>query len=62
MKKIAIRNQKSPKPVQPRLFDVIIDQDKVFCQFKIGKNDYETVPWVDLETQVAAAKAAAQQQ
>lgn len=56
MVKKPVRNLSSTKPVPPRLFDVLVDGDDVAIQVKTGKNEYETVPWPDVVSQVEAAK------
>ena len=56
MVKEPVRNLRSTKPVPPRLFDVLVDGDDVSIQVKTGKNEYETVPWPDVVSQVEAAK------
>ena len=56
MVKKPVRNIRSSKPVPPRLFDVLVDGDDVSIQVKTGKNEYETVPWPDVVSQVEAAK------
>lgn len=45
MKKKAIRNFNSSKPMPPRLFDVVVDGEDVEVEFKTGKNEYERMPW-----------------
>lgn len=43
MKRIIIRNPNSPNRVKPRVFDAIIDGDKVFLEVKGGRTN-EVVP------------------
>jgi hypothetical protein len=54
-----IRNLKSKKPIPPRLFDVIIDDEhtpkRVFIEQKVDKNHKELVPWEDVKYQVESA-------
>ncbi len=56
MVKEPVRNFRSTKPVPPRIFDVLVDGEDVAIQVKTGKNEYETVPWPDVVSQVEAAK------
>lgn len=52
----AIRNLSSTKPVPPRLFDVLIDDEhtprKVYIEQKIDKQHKELVLWEDIKYQV----------
>jgi len=53
-----IRNLASNKPVPPRLFDVVIDEehpDKVFIEQKVDKKKTERVPWEEVKHQVESA-------
>lgn len=53
-----IRNLASDKPVPPRLFDVVIDEehpDKVFIEQKVDKKKTERVPWEEVKHQVESA-------
>ncbi len=56
MVKTPIRNLRSSKPVPPRLCDILIEGEEIALQFKIGKNEYETVPWQDVVLQVKQAE------
>ncbi len=47
-----IRNVRSLKDIPPRVFDVVVDGEKVDLEVKIGKNTYETIPWQDVVNQV----------
>ncbi|MEA4972340.1 MAG: hypothetical protein VB119_04090 [Candidatus Metalachnospira sp.] len=58
MIKKPIRNLHSDKPVPPRVFDVVIDGDRVDLEIKTEKNKYEKIPWEDVLYQVEAAKVA----
>lgn len=57
MIKKAVRNLHSDKPNPPRVFDIIIDGDKVDLEVKIKKDKIERIPWEDVLYQVEAAKA-----
>lgn len=59
MVKKPIRNLRSDKPVPPRLCDVVVDGDDVTLQFKTGKNEFESMPWPDIVSQVEEAKKTA---
>ena len=56
MIKRPIRNLHSLKRSAPRVFDVIVENDKVQIEVKTDKNAYETIPWEDIVFQVEAAK------
>lgn len=58
MIKRPIRNLHSDRPTPPRVFDVIVDKDRVDLEIKTGRNTYEKIPWQDVVYQVEAAKAA----
>ena len=54
----AIRNLSSDKPMPPRLFDVVIDEqhpDQVYIEQKLDKKRTERVPWEDVKHQVESA-------
>lgn len=53
-----VRNFHSDKPVAPRVFDVVIDGDKVDLEIKMEKNRFESISWKDVIHQVEVAKAA----
>ena len=53
-----IRNLASDKPMPPRLFDVVIDEqhpDEVYIEQKVDKKRTERVPWEDVKHQVESA-------
>jgi hypothetical protein len=56
MMKKPIRNLRSSKPIPPRVFDVVIDGDELALEIKTGKNQYETVSWSDVVSQVEQAR------
>ena len=56
MMKTPIRNLRSSKPIPPRVFDVVIDGDELALEIKTGKNQYETVSWSDVVSQVEQAR------
>lgn len=58
MIKKPIRNLHSSQDVPPRVFDVIVDGDRVALEVKIDKKKYEEIPWQDVVYQVEAAKSA----
>ena len=50
----SIRNLNSNSSVPPRLFDIIIDNERVDLEIKY-KDRYERIPWQDVVRQVEAA-------
>lgn len=52
-----IRNLSSNKSVPPRVFDVVIDGDRIDLEVKMNKNKVEKIPWDDVIYQVEVAKA-----
>ena len=52
-----VRNLHSDKSVQPRVFDVVIDGDKIELEVKIDKNKFERISWEDVTYQVNIAKS-----
>ncbi len=59
MKKKAIRNIHSSRQIPPRLFDVIVEGENVDVEFKIGKNEYERIPWIEVVSLVEQASKSA---
>jgi len=57
MIKKAVRNLHSDKPNPPRVFDVIVDGDRIDLEVKINKGRIERISWEDVLYQVEAAKA-----
>lgn len=55
MKRVQIRNQQSPKPVKPRVFDALIDGNKAYLEVK-DKKSCEVVALDDVLQQIAQAK------
>ncbi len=59
IKKRPIRNLSSSKPIQPRLFDVVIDDEhgpkRVYIEQKIDKDHTERALWEDVKYQVESA-------
>ncbi len=56
MFKRPVRNIRSNKRVPPRLFDVVIDDEKrVYIEQKVDKDHIERVPWEDVKYQVESA-------
>lgn len=52
MQRLTIRNLKSPKPVKPRVFDVLIDNDEVYFEIKIGQKGNEVIALSDIMEQI----------
>ena len=52
-----VRNLSSNKAVAPRVFDVVIDGDRIALEVKINKDKFERIPWDDVIYQVEVAKA-----
>ena len=53
-----IRNLASNKPVPPRLFDLLIDEEnpeRIYIEQKVDKNTKERVPWEEVKHQVESA-------
>lgn len=56
MKRVPIRNHRSPKDVKPRVFDALIEDDgDVKLEVKQGKVS-ETIPLADVLKQISTAK------
>ena len=55
MKRITIRNLKSVRKRKPRVFDVLIDGEKVYLEVKTGKDESELIPISDVLEQIKAA-------
>jgi len=55
MKRVPIRNPKSKKKVKPRVFDALIDEDKVDLEVKNDKGN-EVIALQDVLQQIEAAK------
>ena len=51
MDRIVIRNSSSPKKVKPRVFDALVEEDKVFFEVKNGKA-CEVIALSDVLTQI----------
>lgn len=52
-----VRNLHSDKPIPPRVFDVVIDGDRIDLEIKTKRNILEKIPWEDVIYQVELAKA-----
>ena len=52
MVKRPVRNYKSDKNIAPRVFDVIIEGDKVLLEIKLKKDCFERMLWKDVQYQV----------
>ena len=52
MQRLTIRTLKSPKPVKPRVFDVLIDNDEVYFEIKIGQKGNEVIALSDIMEQI----------
>lgn len=50
-----VRNFHSGKNMPTRVFDVIVNGDRVDLEVKTDKNKYETIPWEDVVYQVGVA-------
>jgi hypothetical protein len=46
------------KPTPQRVFDVVIENDKIDLEIKIEKKKLIKIPWEEVVSQVKAAKAA----
>jgi len=55
MHKITIRNLKSPKPVKPHLFNVLIDDGEVYLEIKAQNKENEIISLVDIKDQVMSS-------
>ena len=56
MTKRSIRDLHSPKQVQPRFCDVVIDDKIIYLEKKNKKGEYERIRWEDVVQQVNIAK------
>ncbi len=52
MRRVIIRNLKSSKQNKPRLFDALIDGDKVFFEIKNARRESEMVELMDVIKQL----------
>ena len=54
-----IRNYRSSKPLPPRCFDVVVEDNKAYLEVKVGKDGRrELILWKDVVAQVQAALTA----
>ena len=51
-----VRDLRSDQNIPPRVFDVIVDGDRVDLEVKVDKKKLVTIPWKDVVYQVEAAK------
>lgn len=51
-----IRNLHDPTPLGQRVFDVIIEGDKIALEIKTSRKTLVQIPWNDVVAQVEAAK------
>lgn len=51
-----IRNLRSDKDMPPRVFDAVIEGDKVYLEVKFNRKRFERIPWDDVVYQVELAK------
>ena len=51
-----VRDLRSDKNIPPRVFDVIVDGERVELEVKVDKKKFVTIPWKDVVYQVEAAK------
>ena len=56
MTKRSIRDLHSPKQVQPRFCDVVIDGEVIYLEKKNKKGEFERIRWEDVVHQVNIAK------
>ncbi len=56
MVKRPIRDLHSDRQMPPRFCDVVIEDDKIYLEYKKDKNKYVKIPWEDVVYQVEAAK------
>ena len=52
MRRIAIRNLRSPKPVKPRLFDLVMDGKDSYLEIKNKNNENDVVYIKDVFDQI----------
>lgn len=52
-----IRNLRSNKDMPPRVFDVVIEGDRVDLEVKFNKERFERISWDDVVHQVELAKS-----
>jgi hypothetical protein len=55
MKRIAIRNKRSLKSKNPRVFDALIDGEEVYLEVLTSKTDKERIPISDVLEQIRIA-------
>jgi len=51
MKRITIRNLRSPKSAKPRVFDLLVDDDEVYFEVKAKNNENEVIALADVMKQ-----------
>ena len=56
MERVQIRSRTSKRKPSPRLFDALIDGDRISLEVKNGPNT-EVIPLTDVYAQIAEAKA-----
>lgn len=55
LKRVSIRNKHSIYKSNPRVFDVVLIDKKVFFEIKTGKDQLERIPFEDVIQQVESA-------
>ena len=52
MRRITIRNLKSPRAVKPHVFDVLVDENEVYFEVKARNNKNEIIALTDVMVQI----------
>ena len=55
MQRVVIRNLRSDRKVKPRVFDALVEDNKISFEVKNGKNN-EVIPLSDVLEQIEKAK------
>ena len=55
MQRVVIRNLRSDRKVKPRVFDALVEDNKISFEIKNGKNN-EVIPLSDVLEQIEKAK------
>lgn len=55
VRRVIIRNTKSAKEVKPRLFDALVDGDRILLEVKSSKRESEVIPLSEVLRQIRSA-------
>jgi len=55
MRRVVIRNLKNPRPIKPRLFDVLVDGEEVYFEVKAKPGRSEIIALKDVMEQISSS-------